>query len=90
MEKNSYLEFGYNSRHISIYMTFVVLIGCVIGYGFGNTNNLQPTFDALYDWESPREQAWNNSYIGSSYLFGAAIGATVGGKMISKGRRLAV
>lgn len=71
-------------------MTVNITIGILIGYGLANTNNLQPTFQALYGWPSERAAAWNNSAIGASYLLGLTIGAFFGGLFIKDGRRVTI
>ena len=48
------MKLPYDKTTLALYMTVNILVGITIGYGLANTNNLQPTFDALFEWRGDK------------------------------------
>ena len=80
------MKLPYDKMTLFIYMTLNMVVGMTIGYGLANTNNMQPTFKAEFDWNESND-GWHNSVIGASYLFGLSFGAFAGGILVAYGRR---
>jgi MFS family permease len=87
-DRNAYKNYKENRGHLILFMTLVSLSGITIGYGLGYTANTLPVINAVFGWESSKEIDLNDSLISSAFSFGAAFGASSGGKLIGRGRRL--
>ena len=64
------------------FMSVVLVSGISVGYGLAYSNNTMPVINAIYGWETQKEQATWDSLYGSMYALGAGIGCSYSGKFI--------
>ena len=73
--------------HLGVFMSIMLLSGCAQNY-IDYSNAAEALYDVQYHWDkdtAPVHQTW----IASSIILGATVGAGVGGKIMQFGRRRA-
>ena len=64
------------------FMSVVFVSGISVGYGLAYSNNSMPVINAIYGWDSSKDQAKWDSLYGSVFPLGAGIGCSYSGKFI--------
>lgn len=79
-------KFKVNRAFLVLYILTLSLNGICVAYTTGGNNQTASIFAAKLDWDGAETRKYN-TYINLSSQVGKTIGATLGGRLITNGRR---
>jgi len=75
-------KFKGRTWHIVAFMAVIFSSGISCGYGLAYTNNSMPVINAIFGWNTDKQQSKWDSLFGCIFTLGACFGSNIAGRII--------